>query len=384
MLIVMYLGAHTRLLWITFLLTFASSCSTMDTKDTRLHAALETKKQLLLRAEQREERIVQIYDKMLDKVARAWAKRQRAKFLSQWAWSAIIKGSALGWAKYHARERSLFLNFIFYQWRDFHRKNVRKEGRVLMAFWRRDVQCLTKVTRAWLLKAKQRHRRLRFYYVRCYRRSWDAFVESIVFSRCTRRAAILLSTKSATRCLRTTLREWSQTSWRERTIFWRRHCRAAREALRHSLQPDTYKEFVQRTEHVHGEIPGSVTLNETQRESSKRGGGISAAFLEQRQREVNSRSIGVMTTVAWGDGSQKGDGVQGPSRGNRDSVRDRYDSREVICFDKDQQVPDESVKSGRELEVPHSSFSSMRWGLMRLEACFFLSEFISYLRSILC
>lgn len=36
--------------------------STMETKDTRLNAALETTKQLLLRAEQREERIVKIYD----------------------------------------------------------------------------------------------------------------------------------------------------------------------------------------------------------------------------------------------------------------------------------------------------------------------------------
>lgn len=34
----------------------------METKDTRLNAALETTKQLLLRAEQREERIVKIYD----------------------------------------------------------------------------------------------------------------------------------------------------------------------------------------------------------------------------------------------------------------------------------------------------------------------------------
>lgn len=34
----------------------------METKDTRLIAALETTKQLLARAEQREERIVQIYD----------------------------------------------------------------------------------------------------------------------------------------------------------------------------------------------------------------------------------------------------------------------------------------------------------------------------------
>jgi hypothetical protein len=36
----------------------------METKDTRLNAALETTKQLLVRAEQREERIVQIYDQV--------------------------------------------------------------------------------------------------------------------------------------------------------------------------------------------------------------------------------------------------------------------------------------------------------------------------------
>ena len=42
----------------------AACCSTMETKDTRLNAALETTKQLLVRAEQREERIVQIYDQV--------------------------------------------------------------------------------------------------------------------------------------------------------------------------------------------------------------------------------------------------------------------------------------------------------------------------------
>jgi hypothetical protein len=36
--------------------------SNMETKDTRLNAALETTRQLLQRAEQREERIVRIYD----------------------------------------------------------------------------------------------------------------------------------------------------------------------------------------------------------------------------------------------------------------------------------------------------------------------------------
>lgn len=202
-----------------------SAYSTMETKDTRLTAALETTKQLLLRAEQREERIVQIYDKMLDKVGRAWAKRQRARFLAQWAWSAIIKGSALGWVKFHSHACKAFLNYTFHLWRDLHRKNIRKGGRILLAFWRCDLQCLARTIRYWKSKSQQRQRRLRFYYGRCYRRAWDTFVDSLVYSRCTRRAADKISQKAATNCLRTVLREWSQTCWRERAVFWRRHCR---------------------------------------------------------------------------------------------------------------------------------------------------------------
>jgi len=280
--------------------------STMETKDTRLIAALETTKQLLVRAEQREERIVEIYDEMLDKFARAWARRQRAKWLSQWAWVAIIRGSALGWSRYHSKSGTAFLNFTFHLWRDVHRTNIKKGGRVLMVLWRRDLQCLTRATRAWRNKSQQRQRRLRFYYVRCYRRSWDTFVGAVIYSRCTRRSANSVSHKSAHMCLRAALREWSQAAWRERAGFWRRHCRAAREALRQALQPSTYNDFLQRMEGVHGTTPGAITLEEIEHDGGALGGGnmgggeVTAAILEQmrQQRQLNSRSIGVMTSAA--------------------------------------------------------------------------------------
>jgi hypothetical protein len=233
----------------------------METKDTRLNAALETTKQLLVRAEQREERIVQIYDQasgvalarrlpcaliaahgadspslhvtpslrpprqMLSKVATAWSKRQRSTWLSRWAWSAIIKGSGLGWCKYHAKSCTAFLNFIFLRWRDLHRANIRKGGRVLMLLWRRDLQCLTRTIRAWVSKSQQRQRRLRFYYVRSYQRCWHAFSDAVLYSRRTRRAATQVARKSEDLCLRRVMRDWSQTAWRQRTAFWRRHCR---------------------------------------------------------------------------------------------------------------------------------------------------------------
>ena len=79
--------------------TVSAYCA-MDTKDQRLKAALETTQQLLLRAERREERIVVIYDQMLHKFAQAWARRQQTKALERWAWTAIIRGSRLGWHRF--------------------------------------------------------------------------------------------------------------------------------------------------------------------------------------------------------------------------------------------------------------------------------------------
>ena len=259
----------------------------------------------------------EILSQMLEKFSRAWSKRQRAKWLNQWAWTAIIKGSGLGWHKYHSKSGTAFLNFTFHLWCDVHRANIRKEGRILMAIWRRDLQCLSRATRAWCSKSKHRQRVLRFYFVRCYRRSWDDFVAAVVFGRCTRRAGFALARKTARRCVHVALREWSQTCWRERAVFWRRHCRAAREALRQAMQPSTYNDFLQRTEDVYGAIPGSLTLEETAGEDRRRLGSRTLAASYQ----LNSRSIGVMTSTAlmgnWDDagGTGKGRIVRGtPSR----------------------------------------------------------------------
>lgn len=163
---------------------------------------------------------------MLSKVATAWAKRQRSAWLSRWAWSTIIKGSGIGWRKYHAKSGTAFLNFIFLRWRDVHRTNIRKGGRILMVLWRRDLQCLTRTIRGWRSRSLQRERRLRFFYVRSYRRCWRAFSDAFLYSRCTRRAATLVARNSDVLRLRRTMRDWSQTAWRQRTAFWRRHCRS--------------------------------------------------------------------------------------------------------------------------------------------------------------
>ena len=99
--------------------------------------------------------------------------------------------------------------------------------------------------------------------------------------------------------------------------------RAAREALRQSLQPDTYKEFLQRSEDVHGAAPGSLTLDDTaaegagEREKARR--ERECVYQQQLQRDLNSRSIGVMTTAALaGDGARLGGGSGvGGERGDK-------------------------------------------------------------------
>ena len=321
---------------------------------------------------------------MLDKFSRAWSKRQREKWLNQWAWTAIIKGSGIAWRKHQSKSGKAFLNFTFHLWRDLHRANIRKGGRILMAIWRRDLQCLSRASRAWSNKSKHRQRVLRFHFVRCYRRSWDAFVEAVVYDRCMRRAGFVLARKTALNCVRIALREWSQASWRERVMFWRRHCRASREALRQAMQPGTYNEFLQRTEGVYGAIPGSITLNETDRENSTSMRGAATALQMHQQRGVSSRSIGIMTSAAFSNAREDALGFDSISSGQVRVVRGSPSRQEIhlsppaatsspaFSTARSQNMPErerEDVKntvrreaghtstSARQLEVPTSSLA---------------------------
>lgn len=266
-------------------------------------------------------------EQMLEKFSRAWSRRQRAKWLHQWAWTAIIKGSGIGWHKYHSRSGKAFLNFTFHLWCDLHRANIRKGGRILMAIWRRDLQCLSRASRAWCNKSRHRQRVLRFYFVRCYRRSWDAFVEAFAYERRMRRAELILGRKAACSCIRVALREWSQASWRERALFWRRHCRAAREALRQAMQPSTYNDFLQRTEDVYGAIPGSITLDESTREGNK--GMRGAMQKHDNQRRSSSRSIGIMTVAALSSNREDAMSIENGGSGQVRVVRGSPSRQEI-------------------------------------------------------
>ena len=168
---------------------------------------------------------------MLDKFAYAWARRLHAKWLGRWAWTSIIKGSRLGWRRFQSTSGTAFRNFAFQRWRDHHRKNMRKGGRILLALWRRNLRCSGRAVEVWKQQAWRRRRILRFYFLRCYRAAWRCFMDSVVYSRCTRRIGHVMSLRVATGCLRAAMRAWSLTAWRGRADFWRRHCSAVFSAM---------------------------------------------------------------------------------------------------------------------------------------------------------
>ena len=239
--------------------TVSAYCA-MDTKDQRLKAALETTQQLLLRAERREERIVVIYDQMLHKFAQAWARRQQTKALERWAWTAIIRGSRLGWHRFQGGHASrAFRNFAFHAWREEHHMRVRKNSRIVRVLWRRDLQCVSRALRQWRQSWRRSARITSFFYTRAHGRAWKAFSAAIVTSRCIRRAALLIARKSSISCARRALGRWACAAWRMRANFWQRHAQAAREALRKAMQPGSFEAFLLRTEELHGKSPGAHT-----------------------------------------------------------------------------------------------------------------------------